>query len=638
MKDIFDMPAGASTSANTSNNQNDESEAQNDSMQIHEMEDSEMPVYAEGDILPIDRNENSIDLNKTLEISLETKLRKIFDRYRLIKQRPLQFNKPNAQLKTENLPATLKNLILNNKTSIFGQPLNANKVFVTKSNNNWSNLNRDEKIGRFTLMSYLKSIKQKALDINTSTSTVDISHGEQTAVENQSDHTPHTSYLIDSQLSMPIYWDKESKYASQLVTRNEPKMNIESTTTLSMSMACSTPHKSMIANLRPPIDSPIFKSPIVKPFEKPSDIKEPKLSRERVQYVLNYLGLKSIDDLFLDVEEEQEENVKVPSQQRIEAMNQNKDNLAIESDSIIESQLLKICEHFDADKKNENDEIINVSPITKTIRLNVGNVNDLFRDSDDSDDELMAKLEIDTTGEIECSQESDCTVDYDVNDVIQKNNITTLKSLTASKSFNDREASTSKSSNVGSAKPVRQSISDDLFSTYNESTINHHNEKSVNFSKNIIPTTPSRSTNQLGDECDRSPSVLYKPSSVLARSNRGTQSYMQSLTNKPETPFKDTKPSGSNDDDFEKSPNLNLSKHLDILNSQISFHSDFDDFKENIASPFATCRSTKQNQNKKINCDKFNNSISLLDVDDADDDDVFSTCQILVVRQIFIEY
>lgn len=235
------------------------------------------------------------------------KLRKIYDRYCAIKQSPIQFNKSNARLNSENLPKNLKSLLVNNETSIFGQSLNASKIYVTKpKNDNWSNLNVDEKIKRFQLMSYLKSVKQKALNNNTSTSTsiVDSLHGKQTNMDT----------LLD-------------------VTQNEPK-----------------------------------------------------LYRERVQYVLNYLGLKSIDDLFLDdepitsecessnhddfivvelqaseiykhfietnesdsessdhddfiaVEDQKEENLEAPLQQH-----QSNDNKpATESNSIIESQVLKI--------------------------------------------------------------------------------------------------------------------------------------------------------------------------------------------------------------------------------------------------------------------------------------------------------
>lgn len=441
----------------------------------------------------------------------------------------------------------------------------------------------------------------------------------------------------ESQLSVVMQMDYESKYASQLKPQTEPK-----TSTLDQFMS-STPHKvsSVLGNSAMPIHSPIVNAPLSSKGEsehaKTSDQRVNRINKDDPDWYLKYLRLNSVWDLFSDSEDECLEEVK-PIGNKSEEAAKLCDNLNASvcgNDSLIEeesqytvSRILKICDDAENEKMNKMAPINDESTKTKRKLLYVGSVEDLFCDDDD-DDFLNSQI-------LRLS-ESDGTINYDVEDAMAQ--IENIKNHSTSLFKDTIDGETSHKSTDASAKPVTLVKSDDLFSTYNESVANTSKGNASNV-KNVtknnestkqeqrppeqdIHTTPKKSNNSnFFAYYSRSPSVLIRTTSVLSTKFDNNHANKSTCNN-------NSKNSSTHSD---KSPEL-LSSKLSVLNTQLSLSKHFDDsddfeeIKENFDvnerfTPFATCNQQQKSstQTNDFYCDT-----------DMSDDDIFATCKLASV-------
>lgn len=616
MEEHFQLPSGV----NTSKGHDDHDEVcQPDEEQINK---------TTSDIMDVECNEHSANVNTEPEITLKMKLEKIMERYQYIKERHRQNDesKPTAKLNIDKLPPALKEHFFTNNNSIFAQPLKGSRIFEPKIDNNWSKLDRKEQINIFQLMSLMQSVN---IDKSDSVWSSDISSLKD---------TPENNLPIDSQESQPLYFEKVSKYASQLDSQKQLKQEFMNALR-QPTITSSTPHKAtttITGALRPPIDSPIGNSPFAKSSKLSFDknVASSSNPKHHKKSHLQYLGLNSIDDLFVDEDDYEAEIFATnsstdhsakskPAEQKVSTLLEDDEDDCL----LLSSQLMLICDQVANENKRKMNESFEQQQTPKRQRLDVGNVDDLFCDDDDGYEDYPSPENVKAKRRSASPADSDCTVDYDVDEVIQKNNISSLKASSDMKLAHNVSKTANKSI---PGKAVVQSKSDDLFSTYNETI--EHQEKSTRTTASCsnLALTPKRSFAPDYDDCERSPSLLYKSTSVLARSNRGTST--QASSKKSETQLKCDK-AEIPFDDFEideKSPSPNnLSRHLDILNTQISFSEHFDEFKENLTSPYATCRSNNENKNPNFNAvtNHCDNPGGVEQSNYDEEDDVFATCK-----------
>lgn len=490
------------------------------------------------------------------------------------------------------------------------------RIFRTKSNASWSTRSIQDQMNILILMSFLRKPEEAISSVPKESQFID--------------DAPANPYPFDeSQFNASLEMEQQSKYASQLkpqFDQKRPAMEL---------FTSSTPQKTLHNRQKPaaPIHSPIVSAPRT---EKPLRRQRTRqIDRNDPKWHLKYLGLNSISDLFSDDENDANKTTNdvasaFDSREVKLCDNLNKsvcgnESLAEEESQYTVSRILKICEETERDKCGP----VNVeSTVKRRKRLYIGSINDLICDDGDDDDDAIINSQI-----IGVSiSSSDDTINYDVDDAIEHHH----NPHHSTNLFKDTiEGDVSHRSNAP-AKSVTCAKSDELFSTYNETTVNS-SKASTSVVKNMInnnqsskqnreqtppPTTPNKSNQSFFAYYSRSPSMLIKTNSIL------TNKFDHNHSDKSACNTSKTSSNRS-----EKSPTL-LSAKLGVLNTQISLSKHFDDFdelKENKdmderTSPYATCTSaTNSHRNRRFASNSPIQSIS--NQSDDDDDDIFATCR-----------
>lgn len=560
---------------------------------------------------------------QTSEIPIEMKLKTILDRYCDIQNKRMQsFDEfgeriPPPKINTNELPPILKQFYLRSSM----EKTDAQKV-------SWQMLENERKLNLFKLMSQLKGQHEKTNE-SVEKREVDESKCDDTSEEeNINDEVIERSSVIDSQMPYLMETEGTSKYASQLEFQPQcEKLPV------AQNIASSTPHKALITdhfvNTIGRLSSPITSSPLLKPSEQ---------RKRRSKNFLQFLGLRTIHDLFSDPEDEikthpnpTDEIKSQPDQQNEEIMNVDKpippeNEFEEEESQYTVSRILKICEAAEREEIQQKDTSNETT--NRKRRLNVGSVRDLFADEDDDDDFVQTSKYFAVAKNVSTS--SNDTIIYDVDDSLfnQKPSASTPLKLNQEPRNN-------------TVRLVTGQKSDDLFSTYNESTNNMSKTKNENHAKS--PSTPKKpaTTNTIVYQCG-SPSLLNRSLNALtanlSRCFNETNSYAKPLS------------STNSANRLPAEPTSILSEKLEILNSQLSTSrllEEFDEIKENFASPFATCRTTTSNNNNNNNNKSHSGENSLNnhygnDVEtncdtDITDDDVFATCKLASVINFLIQ-
>lgn len=532
------------------------------------------------------------DNTKCVEyIPLHSKVESIFRRYCDIMCRSLRVSsdlatKPSS-VHIDQLPEALKQFYTRKKS-------NQSKLF-RNTIDNWSAATEETQLKYCQLMAMLNNKKRQKPTIYSSA----IEFGIIDVIEEPKKRQPTISEVpLNSQLSSSLHVNNPDNLPSQLEPEPEPEPVV---TVNRPSIISSTPNKMTIGSPMLPIHSPISNCTFSKPLES-----------TRKQHFMDFLGLRTIDDLFTSFTEPPNQSKSLENSR---ASRQLHFNNADNDESVANSQstaFSRICNDenrdLSAEKRNTSNE---------PIKLNIGNIDNLFSDASNDG--------------------SDCTVDYDISETMSKQPIPTQ--MLPSQSY---------TSDVGSdagaaAKSVTRIKSDDLFSTYNESNaivdITANSTKSVTIlppKRGVIerrqrtPEPPSTKPN-LSIYHYRSPSMLTKSSSVfsksVAREPLNANLNASSLNDTLHRTCSSTS---------EKNASILVEK-LSVLNSQLSVSRHFDDSdesKENFETSFATCQTGGAATATATATDATKPSTNQYDIDtDFEDDDIFATCQpVLVIK------
>ncbi|XP_031618360.1 ATP-dependent DNA helicase fml1 [Contarinia nasturtii] len=527
------------------------------------------------------------------DVPLDVKLQKVYSAYITIKKSRAKWNGFGEKLSrkpinNEHLPDAIADFM-----SKYTKESDEHRVYRTNADLFHKNSD-DAKQKLFELMSMLE--KHRHLERNKS-------QPSEHELDNQTevgDSEFQTNIMNDSQMSFCVNTQHQSKYASQLKPHRIMLADQQ--------IASSTPNKmSSIKQMNMvPLHSPIVANEII-----PSS----RRNENGEKWYLKFLGLDTAYDLFSDDCDENTRDTKNTSDEQKEICdNLNKSVCGNHSfiDEKEESQytvsrILKICEDAEKARGDKCDKSSILESTLKRRRLFIGSVDDLF--CEDFDDDIV----INTQAVDVSLSPADDMLNYDVGDAIaeQKN------SQASTSLFKDtiEVASSNKSQNIP-IKSLTAVKSDELFSSYNESTTNitkHIPNQVDHVSSQNIQTTPqkSNSTNIFSYHC-RSPSVLIKSSSVLSQL-------------------------GNNQNNFHPTSSDQHSKSSmfgsGILKSDVNLNSrleDLDEIKENITSPFSTCHTSalRQNTNRQLefqidsDCDT-----------EFSGDEIFATCQPISQRK-----
>lgn len=469
------------------------------------------------------------------------------------------------------------------------------------------------------------------------------------------------NYFIDPDLDVPVFYENESKYASQ--------RNTQPVASAIPEILSSTPKKSIaisVNKLKSPMDSPIKNSPLAKAFERVRRRNEESL--KEIPHYLQYLGLTCIDDLFVDndrdtsppatnAKNEHKLNEKT-NPTHSETVNETSDlfaedssifnaidlnnikvpynNVSIVSTARVKnetqytvSQILRICDDEDHKETNtvpQTNESMSSSMTSSTRlkKLNVGSISDLFRE----DDLFESKSNTETISK----SGSDCTIDYDVDDII----IASPPKNVA----NEENKQTSQLSNKENHNQIESYLpniskqrSADLFSTFNEtieSNVNRSNtfpcrETSkidvMNLSKHLndnnVSNTKDKSLNELNiasSSTKKSPSILNRTSSILSLTSNKSKSLW--LHYDGESSIETTQKSVNNC--TTKSPSIlgtpakkiNLSRLRQNFNKELSASS--------LSSPFLTCENPINSTQKTNYLQIQDSAVAIVESNDQD--------------------
>lgn len=545
---------------------------------------------------------------KSSNIPLEVKLKAVFGRYCGIKEKrennPPKFDEfgveiPASKVNTDSLPLTLKNFYVD-----CDQKSNENP---RKEYNLLNELGREQKLNVFKMM-FLLRCKQEKNDESLEESdklaekkTVEISKKEK-----QCENIERENDVLDSQMAYP------SKYASQRKTQPDLETFFPQQQQQQQQPTSSTPHKTLISHhfanttLASPIEA---RSPLPKSIEQ-----TPKSSLTNRRWPgMEFLGIKSVFELFTDDENELESIANEPA---IQASKHSSDN-GIEESQYTVSRILKICEENEKNEQKKNDSSHDSSSKSIHRRLDIGSVRDLF--TDDEDDNCIEESQFFDSShnkniQNRSSSSSNGTAIYDWNQAA---------SISLNKS--DVDCDKDKGRNISAVGLVTSRKSDDLFSTYNESTntlLTNKNDQSTN-----CPSTPKKTQD--------SNLFVYGSPSLLNRSLSALNCYISQSQRKPVSQFSTKSPTITNHTVDKSSTDLN--EKLEFLNSQLSISKHFDDsdeIKENLSSPYATCRSTIINSNRETETLLMNGVSPSCDMD-LTDDDLLVTCNMESVNDFF---
>lgn len=559
---------------------------------------------------------------------LQVKLGLLYSRYCDAKKRQSKWNELNEKVSkssevSEHTPSIIKDMLAQSK-----KESSEHKCMFGTNVKNSIKRSFNEKMNIMMLMAFLRLPEEQSSFMGR---------------KNMKCQT--ANQFEDSQLSyfnVPV--EHESKYASQLKKLPEQSHATEQL------FASSTPHKLLAKH--PMSAVPIHHSPIIgaahaNQMESHDDRKKRIRDKHDPNWYLKYLGLNSISDLFSDNEGDDSQvdscdnKTKSDDQENESQLWTNLNKSICGNDSLIEepsqytvSRILKICD--DAERERGDRPTV---PIHRR-RLYVGSVDDLFCDDDGEDGDDKDDCGIINSQCIGVStrlSSSDDTVDYDADDAMAQHKQDPHHSTILFKDSIVGEASQRLSTTM--AKPVVDTKSDELFSTYNE-TVANSSKASVNCTKrsaihsripdhdgnlddddDIIPTTPIKCTSSnFFAYCSRSPSMLIKSSSILSANNHNSSYHTSKKSNSDKS---------NNSDVGNKSPTSSLSFKLSALNSQITlskhFDDDFDGIKENVdidtnTSPFATCQTSSTTYRNQSQLNSPEPSI-----------DTFNTCQSIPV-------
>lgn len=603
----------------------------------------------------------------TEEISMQHKLIRICERYREIKKcsnaannEPLE---AAAVINNNKIPKPLKLLWLRNNlefvrehhinqgtsrlysaiANIFGGEQAVQRL-LTAPTEHWSDLKPKRQMTIFQMLKIVDRKTKENVPVENAPPIV-IDRTEAMAFESQSS----LSY-IDPDIGVAIYDNTKSKYASQF----ETQLAVPSSSTDHMSS--STPKRiNRIAEskIQPPIDSPIKNTTYTTAFKK-TLAKNKNLDPESVPHYLRYFGLTSIDDLFLNSDEEDNPE---PQPNAIENSKTKSATNASEADLFADES------YAIAQPSATVAPTLNTTTSTGRRRLNVGSISDLFRD-DDFDDDAVGN---DSIGKVEnetiSKTGSDDTEDYDFEKILSIMEAAeaavdqTSKALCTSQMENENE---------NNVQRVAKHKSDDLFSTFNDTTNTTANRMSVdeiNASKFALPSPSDANDkkrrslcNGISDESnsqqspssrlncaiiqDRSPSMLCKS---LLRSQSGVSS--KSLLSK----FNATIPSAQSDTNISNhigSPSTSAQpKKLNFSRLRANAAVAADNMTDVITTspPFLTCGLATSNDRQTATANRTVNSSSSDQIQKnistesqtSDDDEIFATCKMvfcLIIR------
>lgn len=521
---------------------------------------------------------------RSFHVPLEVKLKAVFDRYCDIKKKKQNYSPKfdefggeisASKLNSSSMPLISKNLYLDcvQKSNISREECNF-----------WKELAREQKVDIFKMMFLLRNETEKNDKSLREEKTLAGMETVEISKQRLNENIAKKNDLLDSQMTYPMDTDRQSKYVSQ--RRTEP----DSATLLPQQQqqpTSSTLNKTLINFTNTTLASPIPRSSLPKAIE-----------RKQKWPGMEFLGIKSVFELFTDDENESESPAIEPS---IQYAKHFSDNTIGESQYTV-SRILKICEE---DEKNEQKRknSLHISS-SKKRRLDIGSVRDLFTDDEDDN----------------CVKESQLLALSDVKNVGNRS---------SSLSSNDK-------SNVGDEKDKSRNItvhsgqkSDDLFSTYNESTCNLSTNE-----HDHSTSTPKKNQDSNLFVYQGSPSLLNR--SLSALNCYISQTRKEFRTTEP-VPLFSSKILKTTDHIVDKS-SMDLNEKLEFVNTQLTICENLDDFneiKENFSSPYATCRSTSANNNLETGTFPMNGNNPNCDTEFTDDD-LFATCTVKSVNNFTV--
>lgn len=553
--------------------------------------------------------------NQSSNISLELKLETVFERYCDIKEKKDNYSTkfdefgvkiPASKLNTNSLPLTLKNFYLDCDRRSNETP--------RKECNLWNELGREQKVNIFKMMFRLRYEQEKNDEALKKSITLVRMKPVETSNEKQgkkNEINNKENDLLDTQMPYLTDSDQLFKYVSQgVIEPNTEPLPLQQ----QQQPTSSTPHKTLISYdlVNTILASPIVRSPLPKAIEQ-----MPISLTTRRWPGMEFLGIKSVVELFTDDENEAESTAKEPP---IQDAKQCSDN-AIEESQYAASRILRICEEDKQSEQKQKNSSHDSS--SKKRRLDIGSVRELFTDNEDEnyieESQFFASSRV-KNDQSRSSSSSNGTVSYEWNQAA---------SISANKPNLGDDKDKARNSIV---RLVTGQKSDDLFSTYNESTNNISTNKNDHSPK--CPSTPRKTQDSNLFVYQGSPSLLNRSLSALncyiSRSQRKFQ------TIEPASPFLSTIPNDTNHTVDKSSTDLN--EKLEFLNSQLSISKpldDFDEIKENFSSPYATCRSTTAKNSHETRTLPINGVITNSDMDFTDDD-LFVTCKVKSVTNFLI--
>lgn len=551
---------------------------------------------------------------KMSNVPLEVKLKNVFERYCDIKEKrekyPPMFDEFGEEIpasKLNSLPLTLKNSHVDSDQKSY-------ETF-RKECNSWNDLGREQKVNIFKMMFLLRYEQEKSDESLEKSKTLAKMKSVEISDEKQGEKIVEENDLLDTQMAYPMDSDRPSKYVSQGKTQPDLKTLFSQ----QQQPTSSTPHRTLIPNqfINTILASPIAQSCLSKAIEQ-----TPKSSLSKRRWPgMEFLGLKSVFELFTDDEDESavESATEEPP---IQAAKHYIDN-AIEESQYTVSGILKICEEDEKNEQKQMDSSHDSS--SKKRRLDIGSVRDLFTD-DEEDQYTIEEPQFFDSSYVKNVQNRSCsssnsTVIYDSNQA-------------ASKSFNESNVGGDKDKTLNSTvRLATGQKSNDLLFTYSESTRNLSTNENDSITKS--PSTPKKTQDSNLFVYQGSPSLLNR--SLSALNCYISQSQRKFQTTEPVSQFSSKILKTTNHTVDKSSTDLN--GQLEFLNSQLSTSNlldDFDDIKENFSSPYATCRSATNNNNRETGTLPMNGVDPYCDTDFTDDD-MFVTCKVKSVNKFLVQ-
>lgn len=582
------------------------------------------------------------------DISMKEKFLKICERYREIRKCASAETKPldaAAVINNDKLAKPLKMLWLKNNLDFVREHYNRQKTsrlyasiakiiggdqavqrLLLAPTEQWSNMKPMRQMSIFQIFNLVdREVKENV-------------------PENGPDDTQVVALALESQQSFGFV---ESKYASQFESQ---LLGVPPPVSHNDAISSSTPkrlNKTAASHVQSPIDSPIKRLQSASTYERTR--KNKKDIPDTVPHYLRFLGLRSIDDLFGDSDDEVDAD-PLPNVVEEEKTDANSNKIPVnelaESDLFADESVA-----FTRAPQSITTAATTTTTTKRVNRLNVGSISDLFRDEDfednEDDDNDAAAM-----GETISKTGSDDTEEYDFEEIIS---IMEIAEAAADPRGKENQ-------NGNQEAKVVQQKSDDLFATYNETIETNANGSSANrtnVSHFSVPTPPKASATKKDREMsadsnslqspstrlnyaiiqDKSPSVLNRSSQ--SRSHSGASS--KSLLGK----FNATLQSVDAQSDVNHSFRFgspSTSGHPEKLNFarlKANAAAPPDSMSQDIAfSQFLTCReATTSAQDaftvKKTHIDQMDMNIST-ESETPDEDEIFATCQMVDDKNFFM--